>query len=112
MAIVIVALALLAAIWWLWWQLPKRQVRGLDIQIHDPKARADTEDNFRKTVGQALGGAAVRAPVGRTNGACCRRAESVTGVAHFLQTRGRRFGDSGISCLPPPAQRVVARVVM
>jgi hypothetical protein len=37
--------------------LPKRQVRGLDIQIHDPKARADTEDNFRKTVGQALGGA-------------------------------------------------------
>ena len=34
-------------------------MRGLDIQIHDPKARADTEDNFRKTVGQALGGAAV-----------------------------------------------------
>jgi hypothetical protein len=34
-------------------------VRGLDVQIHDPKARADTEDNFRKTVGQALGGAAV-----------------------------------------------------
>jgi hypothetical protein len=50
---------LLAAIWWLWWRLPKRQVRSLDIQIHDPKARADTEDNFRKTVGQALGGAAV-----------------------------------------------------
>ena len=52
-------LVLVAAIWWLWWRLPKRQVRGLDIQIHDPKARADTEDNFRKTVGQALGGAAV-----------------------------------------------------
>jgi hypothetical protein len=52
-------LVLLAAIWWLWWRLPKRQVHGLDIQIHDPKARADTEDNFRKTVGQALGGAAV-----------------------------------------------------
>lgn len=47
-------LLLLAAIWWLWWRLPKRQVHGLDIQIHDPKARADTEDNFRKTVGQAL----------------------------------------------------------
>jgi hypothetical protein len=26
---------------------------------NDPMARADTEDNFRKTVGQALGGAAV-----------------------------------------------------
>jgi uncharacterized protein YjbI with pentapeptide repeats len=51
--------AVLAAIWWLWWQLPRRQVRRLDIQIHDPKARADAEDNFRKTVGQALGGAAV-----------------------------------------------------
>jgi uncharacterized protein YjbI with pentapeptide repeats len=50
---------LLLAIWWLWWRLPKRQVRGLDIQIHDPKARADTEDNLRKTVGQLLGGAAV-----------------------------------------------------
>jgi hypothetical protein len=41
-------LVLFAAIWWLWWRLPKRQVRGLDIQIHEPKARADTEDNFRK----------------------------------------------------------------
>jgi len=58
-AISIVAVALLAAIWWLWWSLPRRQVRKLDIQIHDPKDRADTEDNFRKTVGQALGGAAV-----------------------------------------------------
>jgi hypothetical protein len=34
-------------------------VHRLDIQIHDPKGRADTEDNFRKTVGQALGGIAV-----------------------------------------------------
>jgi uncharacterized protein YjbI with pentapeptide repeats len=51
--------ALLAAIWWLWWRLPRRQVHKLDIQIPDPKARADTEDNFRKTVGQALGGAAI-----------------------------------------------------
>jgi uncharacterized protein YjbI with pentapeptide repeats len=58
--LVLVALAaVLAAIWWLWWRLPRRQVRMLEIQIHDPKARADTEDNFRKTVGQALGGAAV-----------------------------------------------------
>jgi hypothetical protein len=51
--------AAIAAIWWLWWRLPRRQMHRLDIQIHDPKARADTEDNFRKTVGQALGGAAV-----------------------------------------------------
>jgi hypothetical protein len=53
------AVVLLAAIWWLWWWLPRRQVVRLSIQIPDPKARADAEDNFRKTVGQALGGAAV-----------------------------------------------------
>ena len=53
------ALVLLAAIWWLWWRLPRHQVTRLSIQISDPKARADAEDNFRKTVGQALGGAAV-----------------------------------------------------
>ncbi len=53
------ALLALVAIWWLWWLLPRRQLHKLDVQIHDPKARADTEDNFRKTVGQALGGAAV-----------------------------------------------------
>jgi uncharacterized protein YjbI with pentapeptide repeats len=53
------ALVLAAAIWWLWWRLPRRQVERLSIQIPDPKARADAEDNFRKTVGQALGGAAV-----------------------------------------------------
>jgi len=58
-AIAIVALALLAGIWWLWWRLPRRQVARLALKIRDPKARADTEDNFRKTVGQALGGAAV-----------------------------------------------------
>ena len=52
-------LLLIAAIWWLWWRLPRRQLHKLDAQIHDPKARADTEDNFRKTVGQALGGVAV-----------------------------------------------------
>jgi uncharacterized protein YjbI with pentapeptide repeats len=62
LAIVLIAqatLLLVAAIWWLWWRLPRRQLHKLDVQIHDPKARADTEDNFRKTVGQALGGGAV-----------------------------------------------------
>jgi hypothetical protein len=58
-AIAVPAVALLCGIWWLWWRLPRRQLHRLDVQIHDPKARADTEDNFRKTVGQALGGAAV-----------------------------------------------------
>ena len=46
-------------IWWLWWRLPKWQVSRLALKIRDPKARADLEDNLRKTVGQALGGAAV-----------------------------------------------------
>jgi hypothetical protein len=43
----------------LWWRLPKWQVNRLRLQIRDPKARADVEDNFRKTIGQLLGGAAV-----------------------------------------------------
>jgi hypothetical protein len=48
-----------AALWWLWWRLPKWQVNRLRLQIRDPKARADVEDNFRKTIGQLLGGVAV-----------------------------------------------------
>jgi hypothetical protein len=51
------AVVLAGAVWWVWWRLPKRQMRS--ITLGDPKARADIEDNFRKTVGQALGGAAV-----------------------------------------------------
>ena len=54
-----VALVLLVTIWWLWWRLPQRQIARLALKIRDPKARADTEDNFRKTIGQALGGIAV-----------------------------------------------------
>lgn len=45
--------------WWLWWRLPKRQVDRLRLTIRDAKARADVEDNYRKTIGQLLGGAAV-----------------------------------------------------
>lgn len=52
-----IALALLYGLWWLWWRLPKWQAGKLDLT--DQKTRADTEDNFRKTVGQALGGAAL-----------------------------------------------------
>jgi uncharacterized protein YjbI with pentapeptide repeats len=46
-------------VWWLWWRLPKRQVERLRHAIRDPKARTDVEDNYRKTAGQLLGGAAV-----------------------------------------------------
>jgi uncharacterized protein YjbI with pentapeptide repeats len=53
------AAAVLLGAWWLWWRLPKRQVDRLRLTIRDPKARADVEDNFRKTIGQLLGGAAV-----------------------------------------------------
>jgi hypothetical protein len=49
--IVVVGVALL------WWWVPKWQMRS--VTTGDPKARADIEDNFRKTVGQALGGIAV-----------------------------------------------------
>jgi len=45
--------------WWLWWRLPKRQVDRIRLAIRDPKARTDVEDNFRKTMNQLLGGAAV-----------------------------------------------------
>src|SRR4051794_34540324 len=58
-AIIVAALALLWALWWLWWRLPRRQVDRLRLTIRDPKARADVEDNIRKTIGQLLGGAAV-----------------------------------------------------
>ena len=56
----IVAIATLWGAWWLWWRLPKRQVESLSLKIRDPKARADVEDNYRKTIGQLIGGIAVR----------------------------------------------------
>src|SRR4051812_44614163 len=51
--------AVLFGAWWVWWRLPKRQVDRLKFAIRDPKARADVEDNFRKTIGQLLGGTVV-----------------------------------------------------
>ena len=56
---VLAALLLAMAVWWLWWRLPKREAARLALKIRDAKARADIEDNYRKTVGQALGGIAV-----------------------------------------------------
>lgn len=48
--------AALFGAWWLWWRLPKRQVDQLRFVIRDPKARADVEDNFRKTMTQMFAG--------------------------------------------------------
>jgi uncharacterized protein YjbI with pentapeptide repeats len=56
---IVLAAAVIFGAWWLWWRLPKRQVDRLRLTIRDPKARADVEDNYRKTIGQLLGGAAV-----------------------------------------------------
>jgi hypothetical protein len=56
---VLAGLLLVIAVWWLWWRLPKREVARLALKIRDARARADIEDNYRKTVGQALGGVAV-----------------------------------------------------
>ena len=54
---IVVGVAVLIAAWWLCWRLPKRQADRLSLS--DAKARADVEDNFRRTIGQLLGGAAV-----------------------------------------------------
>jgi uncharacterized protein YjbI with pentapeptide repeats len=56
-AIAVAVIAALALLIWLWWQVPKWQMQGRIFR--GEKERADAEDNFRKTVGQALGGAAV-----------------------------------------------------
>jgi hypothetical protein len=45
--------------WWLWWRLPKWQVDRLRPTIFSSQDRASAEDNFRKTIGQLIGGAAV-----------------------------------------------------
>ncbi|MBV9251552.1 MAG: hypothetical protein JO227_20170 [Acetobacteraceae bacterium] len=54
--IIVAAFLVLWGTWWLWWRFPKRQMRS--VTASNPKERADIEDNFRKTAGQALGGAA------------------------------------------------------
>ena len=56
-AIGVAVIAALALLIWLWWRVPKWQMHGRIFKVE--KERADAEDNFRKTVGQALGGAAV-----------------------------------------------------
>jgi hypothetical protein len=46
--------AVLYGAWWLWWRLPRRQINR--FRIGDAKARADVEDNFRKTITQLFAG--------------------------------------------------------
>ena len=89
------AAAALFGVWWLWWRLPKRQVDRLRLTIRDPKARADVEDNFRKTITQVFsaivvlfGGAAALVGAGlayygtqqtlRANGDQARRSEQTS----------------------------------
>jgi hypothetical protein len=42
-----------------WWWVPKWEVNHLRLKVRDAKARADVEDNFRKTLSQLFGGVAV-----------------------------------------------------
>jgi hypothetical protein len=60
-AIITIVVIGIAALALLWWYVPKWQLNSLKPEIppSNPKERADVEDNFRKTFGQALGGAAV-----------------------------------------------------
>ena len=56
----IVFMALLALWWWFpQWQLKKLWTRWPSLTPTDFKVLADAEDNFRKTIGQLLAGAAV-----------------------------------------------------
>jgi hypothetical protein len=51
--------AVAALLWFWWWRFPKRQADRLRLSVRDPKARADIEDNLRKTIGQLIGGTMV-----------------------------------------------------
>jgi len=45
-----------ALVWLLWSHLPKQQAERLRSTLPDTKARAGLEHNFRKIMGQLLGG--------------------------------------------------------
>jgi uncharacterized protein YjbI with pentapeptide repeats len=57
--IIAAAVVLAVAALVLWWWLPKREINRLRPMIFDPAARANAEDNIRKTIGQLFGGIAV-----------------------------------------------------
>jgi hypothetical protein len=58
-AAVSLAAAALGFAGWAWWRLPKWQLTHLPGLADDDKAKADVEYNFRKTIGQLIGGAVV-----------------------------------------------------
>jgi uncharacterized protein YjbI with pentapeptide repeats len=58
-AVIGAVVLLIAALSFVWWWVPKKQADRLRLKIRDPKARADIEDNFRKTLSQLFGGVAV-----------------------------------------------------
>src|SRR3954451_13695635 len=47
----------IAVLWFVWWPFPLRIAKRK--MIRDPKQRADIEDAYRKTISQAIGGAAL-----------------------------------------------------
>lgn len=57
--LILVSLGAMVCALAVWWWLPKWQVARFRPEIIDPKDRADVEDNFRKSIGQLIGGAAV-----------------------------------------------------
>jgi uncharacterized protein YjbI with pentapeptide repeats len=54
---VVCALAVIAALWFFWWHFPFILVSKKHFT--DAKQNADVEDAYRKTIGQAIGGAAL-----------------------------------------------------
>src|SRR4051794_16617483 len=50
---------LIVGLAFIWWWVPKRHANRLRLKIRDLKARADIEDNYRKTLSQLFGGGAV-----------------------------------------------------
>ena len=94
---VVVSVIAALAFWW-WW--PKWQVRHLALEIRDPKARADVEDNFRRTVAN---GAPTASPKSRRR--CMMSAEMA--MRHSERPFGevgdiRRLQSPGASRVSPP----------
>jgi uncharacterized protein YjbI with pentapeptide repeats len=80
---VIAGLVVVLAVF-LWWWLPKWQVNHLRLTIYDPKAWADVEDNFRKTIGQLLVGAMVLGGAGLAATVAYRQLMSQQQASHDL----------------------------
>jgi hypothetical protein len=81
------ALAVLTAIWWFWRRRPQRQLDKL--QIDDPKECSDTDENFRKTMGQAIAAAVALIGAG-------------AGLFQFLQQKQANSKESLKQPVAPP----------